>query len=656
MEIPILQDLAVLFALSIGVSLLSHQLGLPPLIGYLATGLLAGPTGLGLIHGHHEVEALAEIGVILLLFAIGLEFSFAELAKIKRAVLIGGSLQMGLSFLGAGALALALGEPAREAIFIGLLVALSSTAIVLKQFGEQGLLESAAGKQGLGILIFQDLAIVPLMLLIPFLAGQSGNGRGWEILVAEGLALVVGVFVLAKWVVPWGLYRITATRSRELFLLSICSIGLLVAWSTQQLGLSLGLGAFLAGLIISESEYSLSALSSIIPFRDVFASLFFISIGMLLDLGFFAQNWGSVVALVVSVLLIKGLVLGIVGWVLKANRATQWILALSLSQIGEFSFVLVKGGVSVSLMDEPSYQLFLAVSVVTMALAPVLIQNAPKWGEKWFPEPSLKAKLTEVGLIEDHLILVGYGVTGQMLARAAVAAGTAYQIIELNSETVRQQAKLGQPIHFGDSTHPEVLLHVGIKKARVLVIAIPDAMATEATIRLAKNLAPGVKVIARARHLMQLDHLYKAGADLVVPAEYEASIEIFAQVLDQYLVPHVEIERAVREIRAEGYQMLRRVASPRAQSFDLQRHLSGLEIRWITIGERLASCHRLIDLDLRARFGVTVLAIKEGAGVAANPQAQAHICPGNEVLLLGKPEEIIKTAHFLEAGEPEPDP
>src|SRR3989339_1450282 len=205
MEIPILQDLAVLFALSIGVSLLSHQLGLPPLIGYLATGLLAGPTGLGLIHGHHEVEALAEIGVILLLFAIGLEFSFAELAKIKRAVLIGGSLQMGLSFLGAGALALALGEPAREAIFIGLLVALSSTAIVLKQFGEQGLLESAAGKQGLGILIFQDLAIVPLMLLIPFLAGQTGNGRGWEILVAEGLALVVGVFVLAKWVVPWGL-------------------------------------------------------------------------------------------------------------------------------------------------------------------------------------------------------------------------------------------------------------------------------------------------------------------------------------------------------------------------------------------------------------------------------------------------------------------
>ncbi|MDT8446667.1 MAG: cation:proton antiporter [bacterium] len=654
MELPILQDLAILFGISILVAFASVKAKLPALIGYLLTGVMAGPYGLGLIHGVHDVEVLAEIGVILLLFAIGLEFSFKDLLRIKKSVFLGGGLQVTITLGLVAAFALTLGQGWQYALFLGTLVALSSTAIVLKLFQEKGWMDSPYGQNALAILIFQDMAIVPLMLLVPFLAGQGGEGNGLWLLLAKGLGIVVGVFLMSRYVVPFLLYHVARTRSRELFLLTICALGLTVAWATNLGGLSLGLGAFMAGLIISDSDYGTYALSSILPFRDVFSSLFFVSIGMLLNLSYFFENWVTVLALGFLVVVSKGLVVALAGWVLKLSVKTVVILSFALSQIGEFSFVIAKSGLDLGLLEPDRYQLFLSITVMSMALAPLLIMAAPRMAELLARGlmPVFRHKDIEPhgrNKLKDHLIIVGYGVTGQMLSRAAKAAGTSFVVLEMNAETVRREKAQGLPIYFGDSTHEEVLEHLNIHAARILSVAISDPMATAATVRLAKSLNPSLYVIARTRFVNQLEKLYEAGADEVVTAEYEASVEIFARVLHQYMIPQDEIERFVSEVRADGYRMLRKMGGVPASNLNLKTHLVGLEIRNLRIGDGPgAFCSSLKDLDLRARFGVTALAIRDHEGkLTANPPADSPVCPGDEVLILGEPQQLAQAALFL---------
>jgi len=377
--VPILTDLVIIFGLSIAVLFTCHKLRVPATVGFILTGILAGPHLLGLVKAIHEVEMLAEIGVILLLFTIGVEFSFANLLQIRQSVLVAGPIQVAATCLAGLFLGLQFGKTMGEAVFIGFLVSLSSTAIVLKLLQERAEVDTPHGRTSLGILIFQDIIIVPMMLFVPLLAGASENiGVSFLIMLAKGVVIIGLVIASAKWVVPRVLFQIARTGSRELFLLSIVLICISVAWLTAQAGLSLALGAFLAGLIVSETEYSHQALGNILPFRDIFASFFFISIGMLLDVDFLLKNPGIISLLTLGVLLVKAILAGSAALFLKFPLRTAVLVGLALCQVGEFSFILSKVGQSQGLFSGDSYQLFLDVTIITMVATPLMMALAPR--------------------------------------------------------------------------------------------------------------------------------------------------------------------------------------------------------------------------------------------------------------------------------------
>jgi CPA2 family monovalent cation:H+ antiporter-2 len=537
-------------------------------VGFLLTGILIGPHGLRLIGAVHEVEMLAEIGIVLLLFTIGIEFSFGHLLRIKKSVLLGGSLQVVLTLLAGYYIARYFDQSLGEALFIGFLVALSSTAIVLKLIQDRAEMDSPHGRTAFAILIFQDVIIVAMILFTPLLAGATGNsGKSLLMIAAKGAGIILLVLASAKWLVPQVLYQVARTRSRELFLLSIFAICLAIVWLTASAGLSLALGAFLAGLIISESEYSHQALGNIIPFRDVFTSFFFVSIGMLLNLTFLFQQPGLVVLIAVGVMIFKAFIAGFTTLLLGFPLRTAVFVGFALSQVGEFSFILSKTGIDYGLLSGKSYQLFLTVSVLTMAATPFVMSLSPRLANFLLRLPlPMRLKtgwLVKAGMDEakgehlsGHLIIVGFGVNGRNVARAARAAGIPYVIIEMNPETVRKEKSRNEPIYYGDAIHEAVMKQAKIETARVLVVAISDAAATRQITYLARRLNRSIHIIARTRFVSEMAPLHELGADEVIPEEFETSIEIFTRALKKYLVSQKDIETLIAEMRAGDYKLL----------------------------------------------------------------------------------------------------
>ena len=661
MEIPLLNDIVIIFGLSIAVLYLCHRIRLPVIVGFFLTGILAGPHGLGLIKAVHEVEILAEIGIVLLLFTIGIEFSFKKLLEIKKSVLMGGSLQVVLTLVAAFFIVSHFGRAFGEAVFIGFLVALSSTAIVLKLIQERAEVDSPHGRTTLGILIFQDVIIVPMMLVAPVLAGTTGGLDGYPLVLAgKGIGIILLVIVSAKWIVPQVLYQIARTRNRELFLLSIVTICLAVAWGTSSAGLSLALGAFLAGLIISESDYSHQALGNVLPFRDVFTSLFFVSIGMLLDVGFLFQHTGLIVAISLFVLALKALIACFVTLLLGLPLRIAIFVGLALSQIGEFSFILSKAGIEYGLFTGNTYQLFLNVSVLTMAATPFMIAVAPRLADLVLRLPlpkKLKYGLHPAREIKepskkDHLIIIGLGVNGGNLARTAKATGIPYVIIEMNPETVRNEQAKGEPIFYGDATHEEVFQHANIKDARIIVVMINDPAATLRITEIARRLNSKVHLIVRTRYLQDMTVLHELGADQVIPEEFETSVEIFTRVLAKYLVPRDEIERLVAEVRSDDYEMLRSLSTEPASFSDLTLQLPDVEISTLRVdaGSGLAG-RSLAQIELRQRFGVTVLAIRRNTQILSNPHGEMKICANDALFVLGPPEKIAGISSLFHNSE-----
>src|SRR5665648_23814 len=548
MDTLLLNEIIIIFGLGIAILFISHKLRVPTIVALLFTGMLAGPYGLGAISSVDEIEILAEIGIILLLFTIGTELSLKDLWQMKKAVLFGGSVQVLFTIMAVAIIVIQMGRSPAEGIFIGFLISLSSTAIVLKLLQERADIDSPHGKITLAILIFQDVIIVPMILVTPLLAGVSADGgKSPFTVLVMGIGIILLVLVAAKWIIPQVLYQIVRTRNREMFLLSIIFICLSIALLTYSIGLSLALGAFLAGLIISESEYSHQTLGSILPFRDVFMSFFFVSIGMLLDINFLVSNLGLVVLVASGVLLVKALIAGFASTLLGYPLRTTILVSLALVQVGEFSFILSRFGLEYGLLTGATYQLFLAVSVVTMAATPFSIRAAPHISDYVMRLP-LPQRLT-TGLypvqaggndtkvhLKDHLIIIGFGVNGRNVARAARVAGIPYVIIETNPDTVVHEKSKGESIYYGDATQEAVLEHAGITDARVLVLGISDAVATRRIISTARRLSPKLHLITRTHYVQEMKPLYDLGADEVVPQEFETSVEIFVRVLKKYLI------------------------------------------------------------------------------------------------------------------------
>ncbi len=653
MEFPLLRDLVIIFALSTAVIFGFHRLRIPTVVGFLLTGILVGPHGLGLISAVNEVELLAEIGVVLLLFTIGIEFSLKSLLQIRRALLIGGTLQGIITFAAVLVLVRSLGLPFRQAVFVGFLFTFSSTAIVLKLLQERAEIDSPHGKTSLAILIFQDIIIVPIMLITPILAGfEAPGGESVGVLLAKGIGVILLVLVCAQWVVPKLLYFVATTRSREVFVLSILIICFAVGWLTSSIGLSLALGAFLAGLIISESEYSYQALSNVLPFRDVFTSLFFVSIGMLLDTSFVFDHAGMIGGVTVAVLIIKTFTASFAALCMGFPLRTCILVGLCLSQIGEFAFVLALVGLAYQVMSEVVYNYFLSISIVTMAVTPFIIAGGSAIADLamrlpvperlragLYPMVERRPSIRDLHL-KDHIIIVGFGLNGRNVARAAKIARIPYVAVEMNPETIRSERGRGEPIYYGDATQEVVLERTRIKEARVLIIVISDPGAIRKVCVLARQLNPNVYIICRTRFVSEMKQLHELGADEVIPEEFETSVEIFARVLMKYLIPKEEIERLVADVRADGYEMLRSIAQRPGTTCELLP-LPDIEIITMRVQEGSEAVGKSLSrLAVRRNHGVTLLAILRDKTLLTSPDGDTVLHENDMLYLLGSPDKL----------------
>jgi len=433
-----------------------------------------------------------------------------------------------------------------------------------------------------------------------------------------------------------------------------------IAWLTSNAGLSLALGAFLAGLIISESEYSHQAIGNMMPFKDIFMSFFFVSIGMLLDVSFFLDNIAILLVLAGAVIFLKSVTAGLVTFILGYPLRTTLITGMALSQVGEFSFILSSFGREYGLLDERLYQGFLAVSIVTIAATPFVMTSSHQLSHQILKRTTNRILINGISSknidpikedeeMHDHLIIIGYGFNGKTVSNAAKTAGIPYVIIETNPETVRHERQHGERIHYGDATHETVLDSVNIKSARVLVVGISDYIATRTIIDVAKRINPDIYIIARTRYMNEIKTLSQMGADEIIPEEYETSVEIFSRLLKKYLVPEEEIYRFTREIRSNGYSMLRQHSMVEEDStFNLKDELPGVEVTSFKLKDD-CSFHgsTLKDLNLRNRYGATVLAIRRGEQIIANPTADTELQSSDTCIILAKPEMLCQLRKFL---------
>ena len=661
-DISVLRELLIVLTAIISIVFLFQKLRVPAIVGFLLTGVLIGPEGWGLIRNAQQIEILAQIGVVLLLFTIGIEFSLGQILTVHRYVIWAGILQILVTTLVVLALSLLAGYGLEAGIFYGFLVSLSSTAIVLKILNERGEIHALQGKLATGILLLQDLCIVPMMLLVPIL-GRSERFSlpliGWALI--QGVLVLVLIVVAARTVLPRLLRQVAFLRNREIFILFVILICTGTAWLTSEAGLSLALGAFIAGLVISESEFSPQIIADILPLRDSFGGIFFISIGMLLSVDFLVRDIFTALLNFGLILFVKGLVVFGVFWGLYRSVRLGVLLGLSLAQIGEFSFILAKAGREVGLVTEAGEQMFLSASILSMMATPFLLQ----WGQRLaygLQSLTARASAERAGVagvagiensITGHVIVLGYGLNGQNLCRVLNEVGIPYRILEMDPELVGRTKATGEPIVFGDGTRVEVLHKVGIGQARILVVAISDPVATARVVSQARRLRHDLYIIVRTRYVAEIEHLYRLGANQVIPEEFETSVEIFARVLQEFHIPRNVIGLQVDLIRKEHYGTLRGLRLQGRRLDELSQFLAGTTTDTLLILDGSPAVGKSLEgLELRSRSGVTVIAVvREGKSIL-NPGSDFVFGAGDVLVLLGSHKALDEASQILSPPVP----
>lgn len=659
METDILKSLVIILGVSALIVFALSRVRIPPLVGFLLAGVVIGPYGLGLLKDTHAVEIMAEVGVVLLLFTVGIEFSLSRLMRMRKAVVAGGASQVVLTI---GLSALVFYTATRSlniSIFFGFLIALSSTAIVLKMLKERGEIDSPHGRMMVGILIFQDLCVVPLMLLTPSLAGETIDLLDIALKIGKAVLIIIAVLLSARWLVPGLLYHIVHTRSRELFITSIILLCLGIAYLTSKFGLSLALGAFLAGLIISESEYAHQATSDILPFKESFMGLFFVSVGMLMNVGFAAENY-SRVAVAVALIFGGKLLTGTLSSLISGSPfRTALHAGLGIAQIGEFSFVLAIAGRGAGLITDDFYQVFLSSSVVTMMMTPFVLNTAPAISG-WVSSRRLMKRLIQMKKVSEraghparrqgHVIIIGFGLNGMNLARVLSEAEIPYVVLEMNPDTVHRMKKKGEPIYYGDGTSAEILHNMSIHKARVLVVAISDPASTLRIVSTARHENPHIFIIVRTRYLVEVEDLKALGADEVIPEEFETSIEIFSRVLHNYQKPSNVITDHIERIRRDSYGVLRGTEIPKRVLSERHQFLDTIETEtYLVKADRPLAGHTILDLHLREETGSTILAVQRAEKIHENPSPSFSLQEGDIILLTGKRAALNSALEYLES-------
>jgi len=652
-----LREIIVLYGLAMAIALVMRRLRQPTLVGYLLTGVLVGPSGLRLISDPTLVEILAEVGVALLLFTIGLELSLKKLWRMRQLVLGAGSLQLLATLAAVVAVLVSSGVTLQVSLFWGFLVATSSTAIVMRLLQERGELDTAHGQLIIGIQLFQDLCVVPMMALLPVLAAP-GAGQAVQILwvLLKSLAVVALILLGAHFLFPKLLRAIVLLRSRELFVIAVIFFALGTAWGASRLGLSLALGAFLAGIVLSESEYGHQVMAEILPFRDSFNSLFFISVGMLINLAFLRSSVALVAA--ITMLILFGKVM--TGWlsVLAVGFPSRVALlaAVALCQVGEFSFVLLREGANLRLAGESGYQMFLSAAVLTMMATPFLMQVGPRLANRLSSKAGARlGRLAPDGKaaeLRDHVVICGYGMNGRRMARLMRENQLPYVVVEMNARLVRAAKAEGEPIYYGDVSNPEILKHAGAQNARAILFAISDPAVLARAISQTRQLNPDVHIIARIKRMEDARELREAGATDVVAEEVEAWMEIAVRTLRLYGMPREAVADLLATIREEDYEMARILPLPGQPLRQLWHLLPqvDLELFIVAPGSPLEKM-TLRTLDLRSRTGGAVLAVVRGSQVIHNPPGDLRVEAGDQLVLIGSREQLAAAFQFLREPE-----
>ncbi|MFN5058290.1 MAG: cation:proton antiporter [Chloroflexota bacterium] len=638
-------DIALILVVALIGGMVAQRLGQPLIIGYITAGILVGPYTAGpTVTEIHDIEVLAEIGVALLLFALGLEFNFKKLAKVKWIAFVGTPIQIGLSMLVGWWVATLLGWNSTAALWAGGIMALSSTMVILKTLSAQGELGSLASRIMISMLIIQDLAVVPLMLILPELNQLES---GMTNLLWAGLRaaiFLVAMVVVGTRVMPYLLRRISQWGSRELFLVAITAIGLGIGYGTYLAGLSFAFGAFVAGMVLSESEYSHQALSDIVPLRDIFSMIFFVSVGMLINPLFLWQNAVTIVAFVGIVIVSKALIFGGITRLFGYRGDVPLTVALGLFQIGEFAFVLARVALDKGMLDSNQYNLVLATALVTMMMTPSMMRlRGPLSAlqQRLWPDP-VPFVHTEVpdSALQNHAIIVGYGRVGQYTAQLLQRLNLPFVVVESDQYRLDELQKQGVPVIYGDGASAEVLHAAGIQHARLVLIAVGSAFDVESIARRARELAPAVHIVARAAKMTQIEVLRELGIHEVVQPEFEAGLEMMRQTLLHFDVAADRIEQLSDEVRSAAYVP---ISSPHMQTSLLSSMAQtriGLALHWYTMSAETPIVNVSLEQSrIREQSGVLVIAVIKNGDVQLTPSAQTVLEVGDIVAVCGTPAQ-----------------
>jgi len=659
MEYHGLDDIIRLLGSAVVVVAIFRRLTLPPILGYLFVGVTTGPHALGWLRDSTITHSLGEIGVVFLLFTLGLEVSIPQFLAMRRTLLGLGGAQMLVGTVAGGLIAWELGIPWQAALIVAGALAMSSTAMVVKQLTEQLELQSLHGRLALGILLFQDLAAVPFLVIIPILAGDQGGSIGLPLLAALGKGIVafVSMLALGRWLLRPLFREVAAARSAELFTLTVLLVSLTAAWITSLMGLSLALGAFLAGMMLGETEFRHQIAADIRPFQDVLLGLFFITVGMQLNLGLLPPLWPWILLIVLGLVVGKGPLIALLTRLAGYDNEVALRTGMILAHGGEFGFALLALALSNGLLTRTDSQPILAAIVISMALTPLLIRYNGPVARTVFARTRLGGTTRRVRDIaaametaRDHVIICGFGRIGQNMASFLREEGFDYVALDLEPARIKEAWKAGEPVFFGDATHYKILEAVGVARARALIISFNDEQSALKILQLVRARHQDLPILVRIRDDASLDKFLDAGATEVVPETLEASLMLAIQLLLLLEVPLGKVIDRVRTVRSDRYQVLR-VFFRRAEAE--RRREAGRD------HERLASVYlppgayaagsRLGDLKLQ-QLGVTITAVRSGNERYDAPGPDLTLKPGDVVVLGGTPEQLAHAEEVLLMG------
>jgi CPA2 family monovalent cation:H+ antiporter-2 len=653
----IASDLIIIIVTALVCAVIARRLGLPLILGYIVAGIVLGPfTGELTISGAHEIELLAEIGVALLLFVLGIEFSLKELKPVRRIALIGTPIQIlacvGLGF-GIGRL---LGWDFTASLWLGAVISLSSTVVVLKVLEGQNLLGTLSSRVMIGMLIVQDLALVPMLIIMPKLGNLVSELDDLGLAALKAVAFLAGMVLVGRYVLPPFMERVARAGSRELFLLSVCAIGLGIGYITYLSGMSFAFGAFVAGMVLSESKYAHQTLSSILPLRDIFGLLFFVSVGMLLEPGVLVDHAGTVLLLLGCVVVGKGIIFALLSMVFRYGNIIPLAAGLAMSQIGELSFLIANSGVAQGALNHEQYSLILATAVITMMCTPLLSRLAAplyRLRQRFFTMPTLRTINIKDDRLKDHVVVIGGDNIGRFVADILKRFGYRYVVVEDNYRNMEALSKDGHPVIYGDATSDVVLAAAHVESARVVLVTPPAPSVVSEVVRLARQVRADLPIIGRSAGPRQMELLARSGVDMVVEPSLEAGLEFLRQAFVQLEVPADEIIRFSDAIHREAYAPFAEVGNGNAKPGSLRLSCRLFDLCWIALNPDSPLVGRSIaETDVRKRSGVSLLAYIRGDDLHVNPDISEPFQSGDVVAVIGGGSQLAAFRElFCEPGK-----